>query len=44
MKIIQLKKENDALIQQAAEAIVAAFADSHPDAWPTLEDLSLIHI
>ena len=38
MKIIQLKKENDALIQQAAEAIVAAFADSHPDAWPTLED------
>ena len=38
MKFIQLKKEDRDLIQQAAKAIVAAFADSHPDAWPTLED------
>ena len=38
MNIRQLKKEEGDLIQQAAEAIVAAFADSHPDAWPTLED------
>ncbi len=38
MNIRQLKKEEKELIQQAAEAIVAAFADSHPDAWPTLKD------
>ena len=38
MKVVALKKEDTELIQQAAEILVAAFADSHPDAWPTQKD------
>jgi aminoglycoside 6'-N-acetyltransferase I len=38
MKIITLTKENDLLIQQAAQLLVDAFREHWADAWPTLEE------
>ena len=38
MKIITLTKENDVLVQQAAQLLVDAFREHWVDAWPTLED------
>jgi aminoglycoside 6'-N-acetyltransferase I len=38
MKIITLSKENDRLIQQAAQLLVDAFREHWADAWPSLED------
>lgn len=38
MKIITLQPENELLIQQAAQLMVAAFQEHWPDAWPTFED------
>ena len=38
MKIITLTKENDALVQQAAQLLVDAFREHWVDAWPTLEE------
>jgi len=38
MKIITLTKENDALVQQAAQLLVDAFREQWVDAWPTLEE------
>jgi aminoglycoside 6'-N-acetyltransferase I len=38
MKIITLSKENDRLIQQAAQLLVDAFCEHWADAWPSLED------
>lgn len=38
MKIITLTKENDLLIQQAAQMLVDAFREHWADAWPSLED------
>ena len=38
MKIITLTKENDALVQQAAQLLVDAFREHWADAWPSLED------
>ena len=38
MKIINLTKEDDRLIQQAAQLLVDAFREHWADAWPSLED------
>ena len=38
MKIITLIKENDVLVQQAAQLLVDAFREHWVDAWPTLEE------
>nr|ALG03667.1 aminoglycoside 6'-N-acetyltransferase [uncultured bacterium] len=38
MKIITLTKENDVLVQQAAQLLVDAFREHWVDAWPSLED------
>ena len=38
MKIITLTKENDVLVQQAAQLLVDAFREHWVDAWPTLEE------
>jgi aminoglycoside 6'-N-acetyltransferase I len=38
MKIITLAKENDPLVQQAAQLLVDAFREHWADAWPSLED------
>lgn len=38
MKIITLTKENDPLVQQAAQLLVDAFREHWVDAWPTLEE------
>ena len=38
MKIITLSPDDDPLIQQAAQLLVAAFREHWPDAWPTLEE------
>jgi aminoglycoside 6'-N-acetyltransferase I len=38
MKIITLTKENDSLVQQAAQLLVDAFREHWPTAWPSLED------
>jgi len=38
MKIISLSREDESLIQQAAQLLVDAFHEHWPDAWPTLED------
>ena len=38
MKIITLTKENDALVQQAAQLLMDAFREHWVDAWPTLEE------
>ena len=38
MKIITLIKENDVLVQQAAQLLVDAFREHWADAWPSLED------
>ena len=38
MKIITLTKENDALVQQAAQLLMDAFREHWVDAWPSLED------
>jgi len=44
MKIITLTKDNDRLIQQAAQLLVDAFHEHWADAWPSLEDgLKEIH-
>jgi aminoglycoside 6'-N-acetyltransferase I len=38
MQIINLVKSDDVLIHSAAEALVEAFHEHWPDAWPTVED------
>jgi aminoglycoside 6'-N-acetyltransferase I len=38
MKIITLTKENERLLQQAAQLLVDAFGEHWPEAWPSLED------
>ena len=38
MKIISLQKENEDLIQQAAQLLVDSFREHWPEAWPTLQD------
>lgn len=38
MKIITLAKENDPLVQQAAQLLVDAFREHWADAWSSLED------
>jgi aminoglycoside 6'-N-acetyltransferase I len=38
MKIIALTKENDLLVQQAAQLLVDAFRQHWPEAWPSLKD------
>jgi aminoglycoside 6'-N-acetyltransferase I len=38
MNIITLSADNDLLIQQAAQLLVAAFREHWTDAWPTLEE------
>ena len=38
MKIISLQKEDNDLIQQAAQLLVDAFRENWPEAWHTLED------
>ena len=38
MKIITLTKENDVLVQQAAQLLMDAFREHWVDAWPTLEE------
>jgi aminoglycoside 6'-N-acetyltransferase I len=38
MKILTLTKEDQSLIQQAAQLLVNAFREHWSDAWPTLED------
>lgn len=38
MKIITLTKENDALVQQAAQLLMDAFREHWVDAWPSLDD------
>jgi aminoglycoside 6'-N-acetyltransferase I len=44
MKIVSLTKENDRLIQQAAQLLVDAFREHRADAWSSLEDeLKEIH-
>ena len=44
MKIITFTKENNRLIQQAAQLLVDAFHEHWADAWPSLEDgLKEIH-
>ena len=44
MKIITLTKENDALVQQAAQLLMDAFREHWVDAWPTLkEGLQEVH-
>jgi aminoglycoside 6'-N-acetyltransferase I len=44
MNIITLARENDHLIQQAAQLLVDAFREHWPDAWPTLaEGLEEVH-
>lgn len=44
MKIISLTPKQTDLIQQAAQTLVDAFKDHHPEAWPTLQDgLDEIH-
>lgn len=44
MKIISLSRDQDHLIQQAAQILVDAFKIHSPEAWPTLEDgLSEVH-
>lgn len=37
MKIIDLRSDNEGLIQQVATMLVAAFKEMAPDAWPDLE-------
>jgi aminoglycoside 6'-N-acetyltransferase I len=37
MNIITLKRENEHVLQQAAQLLVDAFCEHWPDAWPTLE-------
>ena len=44
MKIITLTKENENLINQAAQLLVDAFQEHWPEAWPSFEDgLQEIH-
>lgn len=44
MKIVTLTKENDHIIQQAAQLLVDAFREHWPDAWSSLENgLQEIH-
>ncbi|MBK7452523.1 MAG: GNAT family N-acetyltransferase [Anaerolineales bacterium] len=38
MKIITLVKDNDPLVQQAAQLLVDAFREHWPTAWPSLKD------
>jgi aminoglycoside 6'-N-acetyltransferase I len=38
MNIISLTRENEHLLQQAAQLLVDAFCEHWPDAWPTLEE------
>ena len=38
MEIISLTRENEPILQQAAQLMVDAFREHWPDAWPTLED------
>jgi aminoglycoside 6'-N-acetyltransferase I len=38
MNIISPTRENENLLQQAAQLMVAAFREHWPDAWPTLEE------
>jgi aminoglycoside 6'-N-acetyltransferase I len=38
MEIITLTKENDPLVQQAAQLLVDAFREHWPTAWPSLKD------
>ena len=38
MKIITLTKENDVLVQQAAQLLMDAFREHWVDAWPSLDD------
>src|SRR6188474_1695537 len=38
MNITSLIRENEPLVQQAAQLMVDAFREHWPEAWPTLED------
>jgi len=38
LKIVTVTKENDLLVEQAAQLLVEAFREHWPEAWPTLED------
>lgn len=38
MNIFSLTRENEHLVQQAAQLMMDAFRDHWPDAWPSLED------
>ena len=38
MDIISLTRENQGMLQQAAQLLVDAFGEHWPEAWPTLED------
>lgn len=38
MNIISLTRENEGIIQQAAQLMMDAFREHWPDAWPTLEE------
>src|SRR5919106_5620095 len=38
MNIITPTRENESIVQQAAQLLVDAFREHWPDAWPTLED------
>jgi len=38
MDIISLTRENERLLQQAAQLLVHAFGEHWPEAWPTLEE------
>lgn len=45
MKIITLTKENDVLVQQAAQLLMDAFREHWVDAWPSLDDgLEEVHV
>jgi len=38
MKIITLTKEDESLVQQAAQMLMDAFREHWPEAWPTIKD------
>ena len=38
MKIITLTKEDESLVQQAAQILMDAFREHWPEAWPTIKD------